>query len=92
MLMHLMGSVHFVTFGAFDYTKGADLNNFRAAIAELQATFGDDVRIVAFSGEMSVGNYGTGEYMSYTAVAPNFGRFLKAPVDTGFGQIFELSI
>jgi hypothetical protein len=92
VLMHLMGPVHFVSFGAFDNTKGADLTNFRAAITELRTTFEHNIRIVAFSGEMLVGNFGTSDHMSYTAVAPKFERFLKALVNTEFGQVTETSI
>lgn len=92
VILHLMGSVHFVTFGVFDDTKGADLTNFRAAIAELRTIFAGNVRIVAFSGEMLVGNFGTSDHMSYTAVAPKFDRFLKALVNTEFGQVVEMSV
>ena len=89
-IVDMTASFQFVAFGVHGQAKTECRERSRAVVNELRATCGEDVRILAFDGDLAYGNIGTDERMNYTVFVPKFDRFLAALLKTEFGGITEL--
>jgi hypothetical protein len=89
-IMDLTASFQFIAFGVHGELKETCRDNSRAASKELLAECGENVRVVAFDGDMTYGNIGTDARMNYTVFVPKFDRCLAALLNTEFGCITEL--
>ncbi len=92
VILDMAASVQLVAFGAQDF--GGPVEQRRddsgKTSAQLLAALGTDVRIVSFSGDFGVGLVGTNRHISYTVLLPKYDRFLRALLDTEFGQMTDL--
>jgi hypothetical protein len=89
VIMDIMASVQLVIFGYPDGTQEQCRTNGQSTAAELQASLGDDVRVVAFYGDVTHGLLGTKERFDYATLLPKFDRFLSALLATEWGRVTE---
>ena len=79
-----------VAFGVHGQPKEESRDRSRAVVNDLMAECRESSRIVAFDGEMTYGNIGTDNFMSYSVLVPKFDRFLVALLNTELGCVTEL--
>jgi hypothetical protein len=91
VIVDMTASFQFVAFGVHGQPQEECRKGSRAAVNELLTTCGENIRIVAFDGEMAYGNVGTESCMSYSVLVPKFDRFLEALLNTEFGSVTQLS-
>jgi hypothetical protein len=89
VIADIMASIQLVIFGFPDGTQEQCRTNGQVTAAELQASLGDDVRVVAFYGEVTHGVVGTKQRFDYSILVPKFDRFLSALLGTGWGHVTE---
>jgi hypothetical protein len=90
VILDLTASLQFVVFGTFGEAKDKCRDDSSAASKELLLSLGNDIRIVAFDGNIAYGIIGADTRFNYTACVPKFDRFLAALLNTEYGRITEL--
>jgi hypothetical protein len=90
VIIDMIASIQLVLFGLFAATLQNMSDDSRETAEELLNLTEDQVRIVAFNGNISYGNIGTNNSMNYTACLPKFDRLLAALLGTEYGCITEL--
>jgi hypothetical protein len=93
LIVDMMASIQLVAFGEIANIKCSIENsrqNCRNSVNEILKLLDKNIKIVAFEGNLAVGNIGAGQRFNYTVLVPKFDRLLAALLNTEHGHVTEL--